>query len=107
MTNNNKPNWDLFVSIGVPILLLIGLAPLPYGYYTFLRILVCASCIYLAKKYHNRFTARSIIFGLLGILYNPIIPIHLTREIWTWLNPLTCLALLSNIPFSGTDNNEN
>jgi hypothetical protein len=81
----------------VPIsLILVALAPLPYGYYVFLRIVFCIAAAYLAWSEHQE--AKSInawIVGLviLAILYNPLVPIHLTREIWSVINLATVLFL--------------
>jgi hypothetical protein len=81
----------------VPIALaLVALAPLPYGYYVFLRIVLCVAAVYLAWSEHQE--AKSInawIVGLvvLAILYNPLVPIHLTREIWSVINLATVLFL--------------
>ncbi len=67
---------------------LIALAPMPYGYYTLLKIAVtgCASItIYLKYQADD----KSLLFWLcvaVAILFNPIIPIHLTREIWMFFN---------------------
>ena len=74
--------------IAIIALSLLALFPLPYGYYTFLRIAVtlCAGMTsYIYFKSDDKgwlmwaCTATAIIF-------NPIIPIHLTREIWVVLN---------------------
>jgi hypothetical protein len=81
----------------VPIALtLVALAPLPYGYYVFLRIVLCFAAAYLAWSEHQE--AKSInawIVGLviLAILYNPFVPIHLTREIWSVINLATVFFL--------------
>jgi hypothetical protein len=72
----------------ITALSLIALAPMPYGYYTLLKIAVtgCAGATaYL--KYKN--SDRSLLLWacvIVAILFNPIIPIHLSREIWMALN---------------------
>jgi FtsH-binding integral membrane protein len=72
----------------VPIaLLLIGLADLPSGYYVFLRIVVClVSCLscYWSYKSNEKVGIATILFALLAVLFNPIIPIYLyDKDIWT------------------------
>ena len=64
--------------------LLFGcLAPMPYGYFQFIRIACCAGFIYLAV---NEFKSDRIVTGLLSvaaaILFNPIFKIYLGRSIW-------------------------
>jgi hypothetical protein len=78
------------------VLALIALAPLPYGYYVFLRIALCVAAAYLAWAEYEEVGAINAWFvGLvvLAVVYNPIIRVHLTREIWTGIN-LTTVAFL-------------
>ncbi len=66
----------------------------PYGYYILLRIAVCAICLYLmfrAIELNN--TPWMWILGITAVIYNPIIRIHLTREIWSVLNIATVVML--------------
>lgn len=72
------------------ILSLIALLEWPYGYYTFLKIVVtfCAgmTAVILHKEENKGFIFWVCIF--FAVLFNPIIPIHLTREIWSAFNVL-------------------
>ena len=74
--------------IGVCVASLIALMPLSYGYYTFLRILVCGCAIVTAsfalKTDKQKFLGWIAI--PIGILFNPIIPIHLDLAIWSVFN---------------------
>ena len=85
---NRAPLTLIFL---IPGFLLIA-APLisfPYGFYTFLRLTISISAgfiIYLRNKKVKKIDTISIIFAIIVILYNPFIPIHLTREIWTPIN---------------------
>ena len=78
------------------VALLLALAPLPYGYYTLLRIVVCGAAALLAFNDFKRFGSVSfwvLLMGGIALLFNPIIPIHLSREVWAPINILTALAL--------------
>jgi hypothetical protein len=70
----------------VPIVFLVAaLAPLPYGYYTFLRIIVCGAAIFLAwVSWENadQIIHWTVFFALIAVLFNPLIPIYLSREMW-------------------------
>ena len=69
--------WIFLVPIA---LLLIGLAELPTGYYTLVRITVClvsAYSCYLSYKTDEKVGPVTVVFGLLVLLFNPIIPIYL------------------------------
>ena len=82
----------------VPIgLVLAALFPWPvYGYYIFLRIVMCIACAFLAYRQfvsNDRLDFWTILLGAVAVLYNPIIPVHLTREIWSVINVGTAAVL--------------
>lgn len=73
-------------------LLVIAVFPLPYAYYTFLRLFVCAASAYLAYQHfiHRDSVDRWVVLLVaIALLYNPFIPIYLTREIWILANLIT------------------
>ena len=74
--------------IAVAVLCLIALFRLPYGYYTFLRIVTCLAGAAGAYFAYEREDTRLWAFPLaaIAILFNPIVPVHLTREIWQPIN---------------------
>jgi hypothetical protein len=74
--------------------LLWALLPNPYGFYVLVRIIVCGVCGYLAYQYEGRQTASAWLFGLTAVVYNPIIPIYLPREIWMPIDLLMAVLLL-------------
>ena len=74
--------------ITVIILSLIALFPLPYAYYTFLKIVV-TFCAGATAYFNYKNGNKNIIMWLcvvVAILFNPIAPIHLTKEIWMGVN---------------------
>ena len=65
------------------IMLLGALAPWPYGYYQLLRFVVCGVAIYIAYVAYNWKKIWAMwLFGFIALLFNPLIPIYLSREIW-------------------------
>lgn len=77
----NRPH--LIPALIVAIMLLVAAAPLPYGYFQFLRWAVCGVAIFIAvKSYAWKQTWAIWLFGAVAVLFNPILPIDLTREIW-------------------------
>lgn len=71
------------IMYGVAGMLLFALAPLPYGYYTLLRIVVTIFFAWSAVVSHDRHhQVLPWIFGLLALLFNPIVPVYLSRDIW-------------------------
>ena len=71
-------------------LLLIGIADLDIGYYTFMRIVVfLASCFtaFVSYKENEKVNFWVAIFALIAILFNPIIPIYLhDKDTWAVLD---------------------
>ncbi len=67
-------------------MLLLALADMPCGYYIFMRIVVCLLSFIIANgsyKSENSINLTVILFGLMAILFNPIIPVYLyDRDIW-------------------------
>ncbi len=71
------------LAIVVAVILLLSIAPMPFGYYTFMRIVITIIAIFFAiYKYDNTINFWVIFYGLVAILFNPIFPIVLSREIW-------------------------
>jgi len=65
------------------IFLFLAVAPLPIGYYTFLRIVVTIGSIaVIISEYrtNNEIGIWIIIFGIIAILFNPIMPIYLYQK---------------------------
>jgi len=62
----------------------------PYGYYVLLRWICCAVFAYLAlKALAHKKEGWTWILGVTAAIYNPIIPLHITREIWSVINVIT------------------
>lgn len=78
-------------------LLLIAVLELPYGYYGFMRLCVCASSAIVAYLWFDRtksLTLVTVVFALTAVLYNPIIRVHLDRSVWAPINLATAAAFV-------------
>lgn len=65
------------------ILLLLAILPLPIGYYTFLRLVVCGTAIFLAhQSYQKQNMSWVWTTGFIALIFNPLIPLYLGRELW-------------------------
>ena len=73
------------------LLLVIAIADLPSGFYTFLRIAITfGGVLAVFNEYDENINFWVIIFGLIAILYNPIFPIYFyDKSIWMILNIVT------------------
>jgi hypothetical protein len=74
------------------LLLLIAIAPMPYGYYQFLRITITVvTGINAYDLYQKKQNNWLVAFVAIVILYNPIIVIHLDKAIWKPINIVTAV----------------
>ena len=75
-------------------LLALGAAPMPYGYYTLLRLVACAAFMWAAAA-SARLPARVLpcVYGVLALLFNPIIKVHLPKEAWAVVDIAAALFL--------------
>jgi hypothetical protein len=83
-------------AIATAAALLLAWAPLPYGYYQLLRFAVTACALWLlfSRGWDNHpVWSKSVLIGL-AVLFNPLIPIHLSREIWTVIDPIAAALLI-------------
>jgi len=75
------------------IMSFLAISDLPYGYYTLLRLVVCSTgIIYLIFFRNEKFPTIDIIVFVVVLLWNPIIPVYLTKEIWTVLDLMVAVG---------------
>ncbi len=78
--------------------LLIGIADMPIGYYTFLRIVVCLSSgiiTYGSYSIEEKINFGAALFGVIALLFNPIFPVYLQdKELWTTIDILSAIAFV-------------
>ena len=70
------------------VMLLLAILPVwPYGYYLLLRLVVCAVGVY-AAWYANKHRRPGWIWTmvLIAILFNPVLPVHLSKGVWVVLD---------------------
>jgi hypothetical protein len=62
----------------------------PYGFYTLLRWICCAAFAYSAFAAHEKNRVPWVwIFGMLAMLFNPIVPLHFQRDTWQMIDWVT------------------
>ncbi len=90
----------LVARIAAAILLFWALDRHPYGYYTLLRFVVCGVTAYGAYfAAEVKQTGWAWIFGVVALLFNPLIPIHLRRDTWAIIDLGVAGFLLISIFF--------
>lgn len=90
--------WFLWVIVAA--LTAAAIARWPYGYYTFMRIIVCGFCGYLAYlSWTEQPPSRgwSLVLGTTAIVFNPLIPLHLNRGIWFWFNIAAAAIIIMHL----------
>jgi hypothetical protein len=93
-----RPDTDIpkWVWIAPAIAVLVAILPLPYFYYIVLRWGVCGAAAFIAwKEFDLNKPSPNLcvwIFGVLAILYNPIIPVHSVKVFWVFVNLATAGA---------------
>jgi hypothetical protein len=93
----NKIIWKPQVT--ATIMLIAALNPgTPYDYYVLLRWLMCGIFAYLSfRAFESKNTEWVLILGITAVVYNPFLPWHLGREIWTIVNLLTIGIAITSI----------
>ncbi len=78
----------------------------PYGYYSLLRWVCCAVFAYLAfQAFAQEKQGWLWVLGITAAVYNPIIRVHMTREIWSVINVITIgIAVASIFGLKANDN---
>ena len=94
---NNLKQKDIFW-IAPTVVLLIGVLPMPIGYYTLSRVVVCGCSAYFAYNFYKKKNIPNIwIFGFFAFLYNPILPVYLyEKSIWLVVNIITIIVFYLN-----------
>jgi hypothetical protein len=72
---------------------LVAILPLPIGFYTLIRITLFGFGAWTAFQMFKHSNNMWVIFALITILFNPIIPVYLNdKSIWIILDIFTAIA---------------
>ena len=79
-------------------MLIAALAPWPYAYYRLLRWVVFVCCAVIAYQSFERRGFSPWLIGVAALLalFNPVVPIHLTRAIWAPIDLGAAVFLISH-----------
>ena len=75
---------------------MIALAPLPIGFYTLLRIVVTIGAVAaIISEVDKGINSWIVVFGLIAILFNPLIPIYLgNKDAWMPIDLIAAVLFL-------------
>ena len=94
VTKTQKPH--IIPCVIAALMLLGALGDWPYGYYQLLRWITCGVAVfvaYMAYKWQKIWAVW--VFGFVAVLFNPLIPIHLSREIWQPIDAVSALLFFT------------
>jgi uncharacterized membrane protein len=84
-------------------MLVWALAHHEYGYFTILRFVVCIVAAYCGiRAYSEHKEEWTWILGGIAVLFNPVIPIHLNRELWSVIDIIVAIVLIVSFFFIKT-----
>ena len=87
LTAASHPRLPFALVGACALLLCASVLPWPYGYFTFLRIVAAATfALAGAVLYQSESRSTAVCFGLLAVLFNPLIPVHLPRALWNTID---------------------
>lgn len=82
----------------ISILLLIAISKMPYGYYTFLRIIVTGYSVFLVWHFYKKNVEFWMyLFIGIAVLFNPFIIVSFPKNIWATIDLVTAILFLINI----------
>ena len=72
---------------------IVGAFPLLYSYYMLLRCIVTATALVLLALRRDELPEVGVwLLVVIALLFNPIVKVHLGRELWQVIDPLTGLV---------------
>lgn len=76
-------------------LLLLCLAPMPYGYFQLVRFISMVAFAVMAYQFYNeKREGWAICFGALALLFQPFVKIALGRAMWNIVDVVVAIILL-------------
>jgi len=76
-------------------MLLLCLAPMPYGYFMLVRFVMMVACGWIAYHYYQKELQSLIwVFGALALLFQPFVKISLGRIVWNIVDVVVAILLI-------------
>ncbi|MDC0632381.1 hypothetical protein OAP22_00460 [Candidatus Pelagibacter ubique] len=88
----NKNTLALFLFIPAGLLIISNLVTFDSEFYVFIKMIICftsVAIIFYGFKSAKGINETIVIFSLILILFNPVFPILLEKELWLLINLLT------------------
>lgn len=89
MTTNQK------IQIIGAVVLLLCILPLPYGFFTIVRVVITFISLYFAYEYFtNNKKGLALTFAVIAVLFQPFVKLPLGREVWLVVDIIVAILLL-------------
>lgn len=87
-------NMKTILKLLLAVLLLLCLAPMPYGYYQLVRVVAMIAFAIMAYQYYEKENVPlAITFGGLALLFQPFIKVALGRTLWNIVDVIAAVVL--------------
>lgn len=84
-----------YILFSLAVLLLLCLAPMPYGYYQLIRfVAMVVFGVMTVRTWNEERLAWAITFGSLALLFQPIVKIALGRMMWNIVDVVVAIILV-------------
>ncbi len=84
------------IEITIAALLILCLAPMPYGYYQLVRFVAMVVFALMAYRYYGeKKNELAITFGALALLFQPFLKVALGRMMWNVVDVAVALLLIA------------
>jgi len=80
------------------LVLFIALYDNPYSYYQILRVIVSVTAFYTGWLFYPKGLRNwTWFFFIVGVLFNPVLPVYLSRSIWQIIDIVVILGFLISV----------
>lgn len=85
-----------YIGLFLSLILLLCLAPMPYGYFTLVRLLAMVVFgVYAYKFYTAKKDGLAWVFVTLALLFQPFIKVALGRVVWNIIDIVVAVGMIA------------
>lgn len=79
------------------LFLFVGIFSWPYVFYQLLRLGIFLVSIFFAYNlYESKKRSQALVFLILGIVFNPFVPLYLSKPVWIVIDIVSALIYLES-----------
>lgn len=94
----NAKGLSVITRILAGLMLIIAVFDLPYSYYQVLRIVICASSIFLCWYFVNaKIEWLGWLYIIPAILFNPVFPVYMDKSNWVVIDMIFGVFFLMSL----------